>query len=194
MWVCLVLMIASISVHNINLQHRVFVNGCFHITLAGAWIQMAGLNRMWSHSCLSSKMPFCKLLRYLEKASTMSRTGRVTCTLEDWSADRKTVEQQEVINKEANDKKRAHLGKEELLFCLTSTRASCDLLQRAGEQQNLSYVESWCEPVLVCFVVWRESAWLLHRVHYVQLLLRQGGSLVNLPAEPICVHLTFSKV
>lgn len=52
-------------------------------TLAGAWIQMAGLNRMWSHSCLRSKMPFCKLLRYLEKASTMSRTGRVTCTLED---------------------------------------------------------------------------------------------------------------
>lgn len=52
--------------------------------MAGAWIQMAGLNRMWSHSCLSSKIPFCKLLRYLEKASTMSRTGLVTCTLEDW--------------------------------------------------------------------------------------------------------------
>lgn len=51
---------------------------------------MAGLNRMWSHSCLSSKMPFCRLLRYLEKASTMSRTGRVTCTLEDCSADRET--------------------------------------------------------------------------------------------------------
>lgn len=56
--------------------------------MAGAWIQMAGLNRMWSHSCLSSKIPFCKLLRYLEKASTMSRTGLVTCTLEDWRRER----------------------------------------------------------------------------------------------------------
>lgn len=57
-------------------------------TLAGAWIQMAGLNRMWSQSCLSSMMPFCRLLRYLEKASTMSRTDRVTWTLEDWEKGR----------------------------------------------------------------------------------------------------------
>lgn len=71
-----------------SMKYKHCIKVCTKMTLAGAWIQMAGLNRMWSHSCLSSMMPFCKLLRYLEKARTMSRTDRVTCTLEDWKQGR----------------------------------------------------------------------------------------------------------
>lgn len=71
-----------------SMKYKHCINVCTKMTLAGAWIQMAGLNRMWSHSCLSSMIPFCKLLRYLEKASTMSRTDHVTCTLEDWKQGR----------------------------------------------------------------------------------------------------------
>lgn len=57
---------------------------CIYITLAGVWIHMAGLRRMWSHNCLSRGIPFCRLLRYFENARQSSSTALLTWDLEDW--------------------------------------------------------------------------------------------------------------
>lgn len=54
-----------------------------NFTCAGIWIHIAGLRRTWSHSCFSKGTPFCKLLRYFEKARHNSSTARVTWALED---------------------------------------------------------------------------------------------------------------
>ncbi len=143
---------------------------CIHVTLAGAWIQMAGLNRMWSHSCLSSKMPFCKLLRYLEKASTMSRTGRVTCTLEDWSTDRETESatiggggkkgEGEMSVKGLKDVESRKGWGGEKDTCrerwggapLLPNKHTSQLWppNTAEGKQSLSHIKCWCVPVLVC--------------------------------------------
>lgn len=53
------------------------------LTLAGVWIQMAALNRMWSHSCFSSGAPCVRPSRYLAKDRNWSNTAPVTCTRED---------------------------------------------------------------------------------------------------------------
>lgn len=178
---------------------------CVHVTLAGAWIQMAGLNRMWSHSCLRSKMPFCKLLRYLEKANTMSRTGRVTCTLEDWSTDSATTGGEEkeeddmsakgvkdVESKKGRERAHAEKDEEELLFCLTSTQASRDLQNTAeGKTKSVPY------QVLVCVCgvkgIRMSLITALGSLHAATGMV-QGLSCFSLPAEPIFVCLTFSKV
>lgn len=53
------------------------------LTLAGVWIQMAALNRMWSHSCFSSGAPCVRPSRYLAKDRNWSNTAPVTWTRED---------------------------------------------------------------------------------------------------------------
>lgn len=51
-------------------------------------------------------------------------------------------------------RERTHAKKdeEELLFCLTSTQASCDLQNAAEGKQSLSHIKCWCwcVAVLVC--------------------------------------------
>lgn len=63
------------------------------LTLAGVWIQMAALNRMWSQSCFSSGAPCVRPSRYLAKERNCSSTAPVTCTREDWWGRRHTVQQ-----------------------------------------------------------------------------------------------------
>lgn len=53
------------------------------LTLAGVWIQMAALNRMWSHSCFSSGAPCVRLSRYFAKERKCSNTALVMCTRDD---------------------------------------------------------------------------------------------------------------
>lgn len=53
------------------------------LTLAGVWIQMAALNRMWSHSCFSSGAPCVRPSRYFAKERNCSNTALVMCTRDD---------------------------------------------------------------------------------------------------------------
>ena len=83
----------------------------------------------------------------------MSRTGRVTCTLEDWSTDSATTGGEEkeeddmsakgvkdVESKKGGERAYAEKDEEELLFCLTSTQASRDLQNtEEGKTKSVSY-------------------------------------------------------
>ncbi len=53
------------------------------LTLAGVWIQMAALNRMWSHSCLSNGAPCVRPSRYFAKERKCSNTALVMCARDD---------------------------------------------------------------------------------------------------------------
>ena len=54
------------------------------LTWAGVCIQMAALNRMWSHSCFSSGAPCVRPSRYLAKDRKCSSTALVMWTRDDW--------------------------------------------------------------------------------------------------------------
>lgn len=53
------------------------------LTLAGVWIQMAGLKRIWSHSCFSSGAPCGRPSRYFAKERNCSKTALVMCARDD---------------------------------------------------------------------------------------------------------------
>lgn len=53
-------------------------------TLVGVWIQMAALNRMWSHSCFSSGAPCVRPSKYLAKERNCSSTALVMCARDDY--------------------------------------------------------------------------------------------------------------
>lgn len=74
------------------------------LTLAGVWIQMAALNRMWSHSCFSSGAPCVRPSRYLAKERNCSSTEPVTCTREDWRREEHTIRQWKVRKRGINKK------------------------------------------------------------------------------------------
>lgn len=76
--------IAVRAVEN-KLPHK--TGGC--VTFAGVCIQMAGLNRIWSHSCFSKGAPCDNPSRYFANDRNCSNTALVMWTLEDW---RKTAQ------------------------------------------------------------------------------------------------------
>lgn len=67
-------------------RHLTLIHGLSYrpeLTLAGVWIQMAALNRMWSHSCFSSGAPCVRPSRYFAKERNCSNTALVMCARED---------------------------------------------------------------------------------------------------------------
>lgn len=62
-----------------------FMHGHYlqELTLAGVWIQMAALNRMWSHSCFSSGAPCVRPSRYFAKERNCSKTAPEMCSRDD---------------------------------------------------------------------------------------------------------------
>lgn len=61
------------------------------LTLAGVWIQMAALNRMWSHSCFKRGAPCVRPSRYFAKQRNCSNTALVMCAREDCRDKHKVV-------------------------------------------------------------------------------------------------------
>lgn len=61
------------------------------LTLAGVWIQMAALNRMWSQSCFSSGAPCVRPSRYFAKERNCSNTALVMCTRDDCTKKHKVM-------------------------------------------------------------------------------------------------------
>lgn len=54
------------------------------LTLVGVWIQIAALNKMWSHSCFSSGAPCVRPSKYFAKESNCSSTALVMCARDDY--------------------------------------------------------------------------------------------------------------
>lgn len=59
------------------------------LTLVGVWIQIAALNKMWSHSCFSSGAPCVRPSKYFAKESSCSSTSLVMCARDDYQKQRK---------------------------------------------------------------------------------------------------------